>query len=178
MKKIILNINDEFYFKLQKLKKELQIPTSKIIIMIINDKLEDFKILEKQFIENLNIKNINNETEIRFRIKEKEKIFLKKQIEKTGNKSLTSEVRFRLLNTIYRNKFFLPSELKELSNLNFQIKRIGLNINGIFKRVNFKEELKNEDYKKFQNSINEVNKKIDLVSNEIKKFLKFSNNRF
>ena len=53
----------------------------------------------------------------------------------------------------------------------------GLNINGIFRRVNFKEELKSEDYINLQNSINEVNEKIDLINNEMKKIFKFANKR-
>lgn len=90
---------------------------------------------------------------------------------------MTSEIRYRLINSIYKNKYFLPIELKELSNLNFQIKRIGLNINSIYKKINFKEELKNDDYRNLQNSINEVNEKLDLISNEIRNILKFANNR-
>ena len=54
---------------------------------------------------------------------------------------------------------------------------IGLNINGIFKRVNFKEELKNDDYINLQNSINDVNAKIDLIVKELKKAFKFHNIR-
>ena len=177
MSKRILNFSDEVELKLQELKQELQMPINKIITMIINEKLEDLKLLKKEYIEDLKIENSNNEIEIRFRIKENEKIFLEEQVKRTGNKSLTSEIRYRLLNSIYKNKYFLPIELNEFKNLTFQIKRIGLNINGIFKRVNFKEDLKSDDYINLQNSINEVNEKIDLMNNEIKNILKFANNR-
>ena len=54
---------------------------------------------------------------------------------------------------------------------------IGLNINGIFKRVNFKEELKSEDYINLQNSINEVNEKIDLINTEMKNIFKSASYR-
>ncbi|RBQ27617.1 hypothetical protein [Arcobacter sp. CECT 9188] len=177
MSKRILNFNDEVDFKLQELKKELGMPTNKIIALIINEKLEDLKRLKREYVEDLKIEDTNSETEIRFRIKEKEKIFLEEQIKKTGNNSLTSEIKYRLINSIYKNKYFLPIELSEFKNLTFQIKRIGLNINGIFKRVNFKEELKSDDYINLQNSINEVNEKIDLMNNEVKNILKFASNR-
>lgn len=180
MSKRILNFSDEVDLKLQELKKELQMPINKIITMIINEKLEDLKILKKEYVEDFKSKKseyTKNDMQINFRISEKEKIFLEEQVKRTGNKSLTSEIRYRLLNSIYKNKYFLPIELNEFKNLTFQIKRIGLNINGIFKRVNFKEDLKSDDYINLQNSINEANEKIDLMNNEIKNILKFANNR-
>ncbi len=177
MKKRILNFSDEVDEKLQKLKSELNIPLNKIIVMIINEKIEELNILKKEYIEDNKNELYDNDTEIRFFIKEKEKIFLKKQIEKTGTKSLTSEIRYRLINSIYKNKYFLPIELKEFRNLIYQIKKIGLNVNGIYRRVNFKEELKSDDYINLKNSIDKVNHKINLVSKEIKNILKFANNR-
>ncbi|MBL3519486.1 hypothetical protein H0A43_03315 [Arcobacter lanthieri] len=176
---IELKIGDELFSALKEINLITKIPLTKIVISILNEKLEDIKGLDynKKFIEDY--KNIDNdlETQIRFRIYEKEKIFLEEQIKRTGNNSLTSEIKYRLLNSIYKNKYFLPIELSEFKNLTFQIKRIGLNINGIFKRVNFKEELKSDDYINLQNSINEVNKKIDLMNNEIKNILKLASNR-
>ena len=176
---IELKIGDELYSILKEVNKRTKMPITKIVISILNEKLQEIKELDydKNFIENY--KNINNdlETQIRFRIYENEKYFLEEQMKKTGNNSLTSEIRFRLLNSIYKNKYFLPIELTEFKNLVYQIKMIGLNINGIFKRVNFKEELKSEDYINLQNSINEVNEKIDLINNEMKKIFKFANKR-
>ena len=65
---------------------------------------------------------------------------------------------------IYKNKYFLPIELSEFKNLVYQLKMIGLNINGIYKKVNFKEELKSEDFINLQNYTKEVNEKINLNS--------------
>ena len=177
MSKRILNFDDRVDKLLQELKKELKIPINKIISMIINEKLEDIKRLKKENVEDLKIENNQNEIEIRFRIYENEKYFLEEQMKKTGNGSLTSEIRFRLLNSIYKNKYVLPIELAEFKNLVYQTKMIGLNINGIFKRVNFKEELKSDDYINLQNSINEVNEKIDLINNEMKNIFKSSSYR-
>ena len=177
MSKRILNFDDRVDKLLQELKKELKIPINKIISMIINEKLEDIKRLKKENVEDLKIENNQNEIEIRFRIYENEKYFLEEQMKKTGNGSLTSEIRFRLLNSIYKNKYFLPIELAEFKNLVYQTKMIGLNINGIFKRVNFKEELKSDDYINLQNSINEVNEKIDLINNEMKNIFKSASYR-
>lgn len=177
MSKRVLIFDDRVDELLQELKKELKMPTNKIITMIINEKLEDIKRLKKETVEDLKIKNNQNEIEIRFRIFEIEKIFLEHQMKKTGNGSLTSEIKFRLLNSIYKNKYFLPIELTEFKKLAYQLKMIGLNINGIFRRVNFKEELQNEDYINLQNSINQVNEKTVLINNEIKNILKLANKR-
>ena len=98
-------------------------------------------------------------------------------MKKTGNKSLTSEIKYRLINTIYKNKYFLPIELEKLNNLNTQIKKIGVNINHILKNINLKKDLENIDYDNFINNINEVNIKIDEITNEIKNTLKLASKR-
>jgi len=192
MTKRVINFSDEINLKLQELKKELNIPMNKIILMLINEKLEDLRRVDKIFltestcnsalvrtkVQNEEIENIKAfETEIRFKIFQKERIFLQKQLEKTGNKSLSSEIRYRLINSIYKNRYFLPVELKEFKELTYQIRKIGININGIFRKINTNEEFKKEDSINLENSIKEVNNKINLLSNELKTILKFANNR-
>lgn len=92
---IELKIGDELFSVLKEINSRTKIPLTKIVISILNEKLQDIKELNynKEFIEDY--KNINNdlETQIRFRINENEKIFLEKQMKKTGNKSLTSEIK-------------------------------------------------------------------------------------
>lgn len=82
-----------------------------------------------------------------------------------------------MINTIYKNKYFLPLELEKLNNLNNQVKKIGININQISRKINFKNELENKDYENFQSNLKEVNFKIDELTDEIKNILKFANNR-
>lgn len=177
MSKRILNFSDEVDLKLQELKQELQMPINKIITMIVNEKLEDLNLLKKEYVEDLKIANSKNDIQVKFRINENEKIFLEKQMKRTGNNSLTSEIKYRLLNSIYKNKYFLPIELEKLNNLNIQIKKIGVNINQILKKINLKKDLENIDYDNFINNINEVNIKIDEITNEIKNTLKFASKR-
>ena len=177
MSKRILNFDDRVDSILQELKQQLKMPINNIITMIVNEKLEDMKYLKKEYVDDFNTEYCINEIQIKFRINENEKKFLEHQIIKTGNSSLTSEIRFRLLNSIYKNKYFLPIELSEFKNLVYQLKMIGLNINGIYKKVNFKEELKSEDFINLQNYTKEVNEKINLISNELQKIFKFANKR-
>lgn len=176
---IELRIGNELFLLLKEINLRTKIPLTKIVISILNEKLQDIKELDynKEFIEDY--KNIDNklETQIRFRINEIERIFLEKQMEKTGNKSLTSEIKYRLINTIYKNKYFLPIELENLNNLNNQIKKIGVNINQILKKINLNKELQNIEYDNLKNNINEVNYKIDELTNEIKNILKLADKR-
>ena len=177
MSKRILNFDDRVDNILQELKQELKMPINNIITMIVNEKLQDLKKIKKEYVEDFKNDENKNDIQVKLRINETEKLFLEEQIKRTGNNSLTSEIRFRLLNSIYKNKYFLPIELTEFKNLVYQTKMIGLNINGIFKRVNFKEELKSDDYINLQNSINEVNEKIDLINNEMKNIFKSASYR-
>ena len=55
-------------------------------------------------------------------------------------------------------------EMAKLFASRHQLKMIGLNINGIYKKVNFKEELKSEDFINLQNYTKEVNEKINLIT--------------
>ena len=73
---IELKIGDELFSVLKEINSRTKIPLTKIVISILNEKLQDIKELNynKEFIEDY--KNINNdlETQIRFRINENEKI--------------------------------------------------------------------------------------------------------
>ena len=178
MSKRILNFSDEVDLKLQELEKELQMPINKMITMIINEKLEDLKILKKEYVEDFKSEDTKNEMQINFRISEKEKIFLEEQVKRTGNKSLTSEIRYRLLNSIYKNKYFLPIEVKEIRDFNFQIKMIGNNINQISTKLNSNKTLNNIDISILKNSIDELNIRMKETKDEIENILNFANKRF
>jgi hypothetical protein len=177
LSKRILNFTDEVDLKLQELKQELQMPINKIITMIINEKLEDLKLLKKEYIEDLKIENSNNDTQIKFRINENEKIFLEKQMKKTGNKSLTSEIRYRLLNSIYKNKYFLPIELKYFQGLVNHLRKIGNNINQISAKLNSNKDLNNSDISIIKNSIYELNEKINETKYGLENTLKLASKR-
>ncbi len=170
---IELKLADEIFFSLKEIKNITGMPLTKIVISILNEKLQDIKELNynKEFIEDY--KNIDNdlETQIRFRINENERIFLEEQMKRTGNKSLTSEIKFRLLNTIYNNKYFLPIELKYFKDLIYQLRKIGSNINQISTKLNSNKDLNYSDISIIKNSIDELNIKINGTKNELKNIL-------
>jgi hypothetical protein len=177
LSKRIVNFSEDIDLKLQELKNYLEMPINKIITMIINEKFEDLKIFKKEFLQrNLNDENIND-IQIKFRINKNEKTFLEEQIKKTGNGSLTSEIRFRLLNSIYKNKFYLPTELKEINNLKFQISMLGNNLNQITRKINLNKDLNLSDFKNLENLLIDVNLKVSSLEKELKDILEFSKNR-
>ena len=104
---IELKIGDELYSILKEVNKRTKMPITKIVISILNEKLQEIKELDydKNFIENY--KNINNdlETQIRFRIYENEKYFLEEQM-KTRRARRTREFSiFNIKNRFKKYKF-------------------------------------------------------------------------
>ena len=97
MSKRILNFDDRVDKLLQELKQELKMPINKIITMIKNEKLEDIKRIKKETVEDLKMKDNQNEIEIRFRIFEKERIFLEQlQRKRTHNqKQQTYKIKYK-----------------------------------------------------------------------------------
>lgn len=177
LSKRILNFSDDVDLKLQELKQELQMPINKIITMIVNEKLEDLNLLKKEYVEDLKIANSKNDIQVKFRISENEKIFLEKQIKQTGNNSLTSEIRYRLLNSIYKNKYFLPIELKYFQNLVYHLRKIGSNINQISTKLNSNKDLNSSDISTIKNSIDELNEKIDETKYSLENILESNKKR-
>ncbi len=184
---INLKLKPFIYNQLKELRSKYKLPITSMINMILAEKLQDeldniektpaIQISKMMKNQKLDYYQIEADKEVRLKITNKEREYLINQAKITGTDNLTNEIRHRLLKSIYKQEILNPLELKEFKNLVYQIKMIGLNINGIFKRVNFKEELKNDDYINLQNSINDVNAKIDLIVKELKKAFKFHNIR-
>lgn len=95
---------------------------------------------------------------------------------KTGNNSLTSEIKYRLLNTIYKNKYFLPIELKYFRDLIYQLRKIGSNINQISTKLNSNKDLNNSDISIIKNSIDTLNIKINETKDDLENIL-YSNTK-
>lgn len=125
----MVRVSEESNKKLDELSRNTRLPKSTIVDLLLHN-------IEPNREEYLSKIEGEIKIEIRFKISESEKTFLQEQAKKSGAKSLTSEIRYRLLNTIYKNKFFTPFELEEIGKLRYEINRIGRNINQILKRLN------------------------------------------
>ncbi|MCT7616468.1 plasmid mobilization relaxosome protein MobC [Aliarcobacter butzleri] len=187
MNNINLKLKPLIYEQLKALRNEYKMPITTIINIILAEKLQDeldnIRKIEAMHIavmmknQKLNEYGTDAEKEIRFRVTNQERDYLITQAKLTGTGNLTSEIRYRLLKSIYRNPFFNPIELQEIRNISFQIRKIGLNINQVSKKANFGAELNKGDFTSLKYNIDEVSKQMGLLLKELKKSLKFHNLR-
>lgn len=167
-KNINLKISKNNLKILENIKNNSKIPITRIINILISKFNTNIDFLNNKIID-------NEETVIKIKLTNNEKEFLKNEAEKSGSNTLTSEVKFRLLNTIYKNKYFTNNELIELSKNTYELNKIGVNINQILKKINKENNINNEELK---NIINELKIKINDNNTTINEIVKFTKNRF
>lgn len=169
-KTFCLSINVDKFEKVKKISKLTKLPINAVIEIIISEIDREFEYLEKF--------NYNeNEIQIKFRITESEKEFLEEQSLKSGANSLSAEIKYRLLNTIYKNKFFTNNEMKEFIKSRYEINMIGRNLNQLLKQIYTKDDYK-LDKDEIKNLIYDIDKKINKHSDDLRELEKFTDNRF
>lgn len=157
--------------KLEKLNKEYKISITSLANSCIYEKLGDKIKLLKEFDSSL----AGNETEVKIRLYEYEKEHLLNTSKLTGINSITGTIKYLILNSIYKKGFLYPNELKIIDELKSEINKIGSNLYQILRKINFKEEFKNDDLKLF---LEQINEKIVMTNKEIESIPKYVNHRF
>lgn len=143
-----------------------------LMIAYFMDKDKDKKQIEKMKDENAN-------TVMRLLITKSEFDFLSKEALKNGFLYARREAKFRLLNTIYKDKFYLPLELEELRKVKKELNAIGRNLNAQVKTLqNRKAEIKNFDVQKYDLFLENISKKIDNLSDEFANVISQNKRRF
>ena len=155
---------------LKNINQENKIPITSLVNSYIYEQLNEKSNLLKEFKSKL----AKEQTEVKIRIYENEKEFLLESSKFTGTNSLNQEIRFRLLNTIYKKRFLSPNEMQSFYNLKYQIKMIGVNLNQISKKLNSNQQIK-VDF--LMESISKLDEKLDENLVEIKKVLDYTNSR-
>ena len=155
---------------LKKINQENKIPITALVNSCIYEQLNEKSNLLKEFKSKL----AKEQTEVKIRIYENEKEFLLESSKFTGTNSLNQEIRFRLLNTIYKKRFLSPNEMQTFYDLKYQIKMIGVNLNQISKKLNSNQQV-NVDF--LMESISKLDEKLDENLIEIKKVLNYTNSR-
>ena len=155
---------------LKNINQENKIPITSLVNSYIYEQLNEKSDLIKEFKSKL----AKEQTEVKIRIYENEKKFLLESSKLTGTNSLNQEIRFRLLNTIYKKRFLSPNEMQSFYNLKYQIKMIGVNLNQISKKLNSNQQIK-VDF--LMESISKLDEKLDENLIEIKKVLNYTNSR-
>ena len=160
----------ENFERITKIKDDFKIPFTKIVNMIINDKFNDE-------INLLDDSEDNKTYEVSFLISEKEKNFLDDEAKKSGAISLASEIKYRLLNTMYKNKSYTNNELTNLSKLRNEVNKIGNNFAYILKKINFKEEISKEEILNMSKDFDTLKEEIEDIKNEINEIIKLTKSR-
>lgn len=155
---------------LKNINQEIKIPITSLVNSYIYEQLNEKSDLIKEFKSKL----AKEQTEVKIRIYENEKKFLLESSKLTGTNSLNQEIRFRLLNTIYKKRFLSPNEMQTFYDLKYQIKMIGVNLNQISKKLNSNQQV-NVDF--LMESISKLDEKLNENLVEIKKVLNYTNSR-
>lgn len=155
---------------LKNINQENKIPITSLVNSYIYEQLNEKSDLIKEFKSKL----AKEQTEVKIRIYENEKKFLLESSKLTGTNSLNQEIRFRLLNTIYKKRFLSPNEMQTFYDLKYQIKMIGVNLNQISKKLNSNQQV-NVDF--LMESISKLDEKLNKNLVEIKKVLNYTNSR-
>ena len=156
---------------LKKLNKEYKISITYLANSCIYEKLGDKIKLLKEFDLSLS----GDEIDLKVRLYEYEKEYLLNASKLTGINSLNGVIKYLILNSIYKKGFLSPNELKIIDELKSEINKIGINLHQILKKLNFKEEFKNDDLKIL---LEQLNEKIEITNNEIDLIPKYVNHRF
>lgn len=150
--------------KLSKLSKEKNTSKNEMInillAIILNN--EENKLMKFDYFTN------KKEHKYTIFLSNKEKEFLEKRAIEHGFNSVTSEIRYRLLNTIYDDKFFTNIEIQYLLQTLNDINKVGRNINSLLENARKTDNYNYEiNYPKLKNELIDISKNIKNITNFI-----------
>lgn len=169
-KNIKLKLDDKNVEILEKIKDNSKVPITRIINILISSMDMDIDFINNTF-------SNEKETVLKVKITESEKEFLQAQALKSGANSLSAEIKYRLLNTIYKNKYFTNNEMKDFVKSRYEINMVGLNLNQLLKQIYTKDDYK-LDKDELKKLILDVASKIEEHNKELAKVLTYTNDRF
>ncbi|WP_301006623.1 hypothetical protein, partial [Helicobacter sp. UBA3407] len=126
--------------------------------------------------DNIHQNKNENFREIRIRLSDDEFNLLKETASYNGFRSVSKEAKFRLINSLNKNKFFANTELIEFMKTRTEINYIGKNIYQVLKILRGNNLVKiNED--NLKNTIDSFRNKIDTLSDTLGKIIEVNNQR-
>ncbi len=147
---------------LKKVSNDYKIPVTKLANLAIADSLDIFlkkyypnMVKEKPLLDNYNA-SAKNETVIKLKISEIEKNHLFDALKYSGSSSITAEIRLRILNSIYQDRFLNTNEIKELSKIQYELNAIGRNIHQILVYLYRNKQLQADELKKEIDALLEI----------------------
>ena len=175
-KRTEIRLTKENYDYLNRLKTEYKTSINEIINAIISDKAN----------ENLNTNlemlnytdNFQENHRIYIKISDSEMDFLKKQGKLHGLNSATKEVKFIILNSIYKRKIFDRIDMKELTFAVNSVNKLGRQIYALCQAIRSSNQIINLNPDSFKAMLNSIDQKIVQVTNFISAYDKILQRRF
>lgn len=171
--KLTIRLSEDNHKILSNLKEETGLSINKIVNLLIA------KQEETSYINDLREYKLgeNEKKEVRLKITEKEYDFLKNEAQKDGINHVNNEIKYRLLNTIYRNKYFTNIELSNFINTRTEVNIVGRNLNQLLKLLHTKSNL-NVNEETFKNMIKDLDNKIKNITLELEDIILKSKDRY
>lgn len=136
--------------------------------LFINIAISEYLSKAKNSLIDFNYFGNSNDNEFRIFLSDREKEFLEQEANNHGFNSITKEIRYRLMNTIYNNKFYTNFEMIELAKAINDLNKFGRNFNEIVKYLRENDGVKfNMNYEVFGNNIEEIVKIFREINNAI-----------
>ncbi|NDJ28052.1 hypothetical protein DMB95_09315 [Campylobacter sp. MIT 12-8780] len=167
MKKFLFNINEENLAFITNISKKTKTPKSKVVnkiisIFINNDKENTpNKVLHyKQELYQAKTK------QVKIFFTQNEYDFIKESAKKNGYSFLTQEVRYRIFNSIYNDKFSNSIELRQFILTKTSLNQMGRNINELNKILKQRSAVK-VNIKNLEDTLQNIIYKIDQLTQNI-----------
>lgn len=173
--KMSFRINEDNYKFLNDLKSDTNVSMNKLLNIILADVKEANYKSKKSNIDTA--LKASNTKEIRIDLTQEEYEYLQLQSKVSGLNSVTKEVKYRLLNTMYDNTYFTNLELRAFTKASTEVTIVGRNLNQLVKLLNTKNNKIKIDETRFIKLYEEINLRVSNLVNELKKIILQSKNR-
>ncbi len=161
-----IRLSDDNYKKLENIKKNSNVSLNLIVNTIIDN--YEKKIESKQF--NYDNSDFKKDTMVHIRLTQNEYIFLQEQAKNHGFNSVTKEIKFRLITSMYDETFFTPIEMSELTPALNSMRKLGANIVTLIKAIYTKNSNISFNFDNVEKTCELVKNYIENTSKLIQKY--------
>lgn len=176
MKKFKFSINDKNLEFLENISKETGAAKSKILNSLIDSFIQNPRNSETANLDYRKEKNERKNKEVRIFFTQNEYDILKENATKNNHSFVTQEVRFRILNSIYSDKFSNGVELRQFILTKTALNQLGRNLNQFNRELGKKNIVKIDE--KFINTIlQNILDKIDTLIKNLDSLTKKSQDK-
>lgn len=163
MKKFKFNINDENLQFLENVSKDTHTPKSKILNTIIHSFIQNPQNQKNNKLDYVKEKTKEKNKEVRLFFTQNEFNLIKEAATKNNHSFVTQECRFRILNSIYNDKFSSGIELRQFILTTTAINRIGINLNQLNRELR-KRSVAKINEKNLDMTLKDIIDKIDTLT--------------